>query len=208
MSRRCEASIRGSRNSDHAKDHSGAVYAFSRFAADVKPWCVWDRDLKELTTTFIKTFDATYFDYLVDLHVQQLKAIMFSTPRPQSDDLLPCHGDTLRATRRDRTSTRLCAGWIRSIDLSILINLLRRSVNAAVLLEIQGGTLTWNALAEFTLKCVSLADKDKERQIKNGFGTFWARLADDFLSMKVVPNTTALSMGCELIRRIGDHCGY
>lgn len=160
---------------------------FSRFATDVKPWCVWDWDLKEQTTTFLKTFDATYFEYLANLHTERLEG---GDARHAATAIRTtnCHAmETLFALLGAIVQAPDCVpGWIQKYRPEHLDQMVEKIGNGhEVYSKVRAERLTWKTLAEITLRYMSLPDKDKEKRIKTGFGSFWTRLARDFLSSEI-----------------------
>jgi hypothetical protein len=160
---------------------------FSRFATDEKPWCVWDWDLKDLTATFLKTFDPTYFEYLANLHVERLEA---GDARHAATAIRTtyCHAmETLFALLGAIVQAPDCVpGWIQKYGSKDLRQIVEKiSKGREVHSKVRAERLTWDSLAEITLKYISLPDKEKEKRIKTGFASLWRRLADDFLSSEI-----------------------
>lgn len=156
----------------------------SRFAIDRKPWCVWDWNLNELTTTFLDTFDATYFDYLVTIHEGQLDG---DDARRAGSAIRTtyCHAlETLFALLGAAVQAPDCVpGWIQKYRSQELDQVVEKITNGCdVYSKIWCDRLTWAVLVQLTMKYVSLDDKDKERRIKSGFEMLWTRLSHEFLS--------------------------
>ncbi len=160
---------------------------YSRFATDTKPWCVWDWDLKEQTATFLQTFDATYFDYLANVHAERLEGVD-ARHAATAIRTTYCHAmETLFALLGAIVQAPDCVwGWIQKYRPEHLDQLVEKVSNRCdVHSKVRIEQLTWHSLAEITLRCLSIPDKDKERRTKDGFGRFWGRLAHDFLSDEI-----------------------
>jgi hypothetical protein len=170
---------------------------YSRFATDMKPWCVWDWDLKDQTATFLQTFDATYFDYLANLHADRLEG---DDARHAATAIRTtyCHAmETLFALLGAIVQAPDCVpGWIQKYRPEHLDQLVEKiSKGREVYSKVRAERLTWQTLAEITLRCLSLSDKDKERRIKEGFGRFWSRLAHEFLSDEIRAEYNSIKHG-------------
>lgn len=169
----------------------------SSFATDKKPWCLWDWDIKEQTATFLKTFDATYFDYLAKLHEAHLEG-EDSRHAATAIRTTYCHAmETLFALLGAIVQAPDCVpGWIQKYHPEHLKQIVEKiSERQEVYSKIRGGPLTWEILAEFTLRYVSLTDKEKEKRIESGFGIFWNRLANDFLSNEIRSEYNSIKHG-------------
>lgn len=159
---------------------------YSRFATDRRPWCVWDWDLKGLTRTFSNTFDPTYFEYLVTLHEAQLDG---ENARHAATAIRTSYFhamETLFAILAALVQAPDCVpGWIQGYRTTELYQVVEKiSRGRSLYSKIRCDRLTWDKLARFIMRYVSLQDKDKERRIKEAFGQLWAHLADEFLSKK------------------------
>jgi hypothetical protein len=170
---------------------------FSRFATDTKAWCVWDWDLHEQTTTFLKTFDATYFVYVANLHAERLDG---DDARHAATEIRAtyCHAmETLFALIGAIVQAPDCvSGWIQKYRPEHLDQFVEKiSKGQEVYSKVEAEHLNWKTLAEFTLKFVSLPDKEKEARIKTGFGRFWTRLASDFLSSEIRAEYNSIKHG-------------
>lgn len=160
---------------------------YSRFVTDTKPWCVWDWDLKEQTSTFLETFDATYFDYLANLHTERLES---DDARHAATAIRTtyCHAmESLFALLGAIVQAPDCVpGWIQKYRPDHLDQVVHKISNGHdVYSKVDTHRLTWSSLSEITLRCLTLQDKDKEKRIKEGFGRFWSRLAHEFLSNEI-----------------------
>lgn len=156
----------------------------SQFATDRKPWCVWDWNLNELTVTFLDTFDVTYFDYLVTIHEEQLDG-GHSRHAATAIRTTYYHAmETLFALLGALVQAPECVpGWIQKYRPQELDQVVEKVTHGRdVYSKIRCDRLTWAVLAQFTMKYVSLEDKNKERRIKEGFATLWTRLSHEFLS--------------------------
>lgn len=156
---------------------------YARFACDRKPWCVWDWDLKDLTNTFLDTFDPGYFDYHVKIHCEQLDGSDAKRAATAIRTTFFHAMETLFALVGALAQAPDCVpGWIQKYRSDELDQVIEKIANGQeIYSKIQCKRLTWSVLVQMTMKYVSLDDKDKECKIKGGFETLWSRMADEFL---------------------------
>jgi hypothetical protein len=159
----------------------------SPFATDTKAWCVWDWNLREQTAIFLKTFDPTYFDYVANLHVQRLEGEDASHAATAIRTTYGHSMETLFALLGAIVQAPDCVpGWIQKYSPQHLDGVVKKISNGHdVYSKLRAEPLTWRTLAEVTLRYVSLPDKGKEERIKEEFGRFWSRLADEFRSIEI-----------------------
>jgi hypothetical protein len=150
---------------------------------DETPFCVWDWNLHGLETQFLAGIDPGYFAYMAKTHEAQLDG-----EEAQHAAL------ALRMTYRHAQETLmslLCAlvqapdcvvGWLhkyKNQDLENVVEKLHR--RQPVMTKLNLPDLSWDTLSDFVHRSLSLEDKEKEVRIKRGFGTFWSRIASEFL---------------------------
>lgn len=170
---------------------------YSRFATDTTPWCVWDWDLGDQTETFLKTFDPTYFEYIVKTHEDRLDG---DDARHAATAIrtVYCHAvETLFALLGAIAQAPDCpAGWIQKYRPEHLDNFVENvSRGRGVLSKLPEKPLTWKHLAEGTLRCLSLQDKEKEARVKSEFAKLWSRLAHEFLSSEIRAEYNSIKHG-------------
>src|SRR5262245_9256958 len=49
-----------------------AMFVVGSDASTARPWCVWEWDLRDRNLRFLERIDPDYFDYVIDLHAEQL----------------------------------------------------------------------------------------------------------------------------------------
>jgi hypothetical protein len=157
------------------------------FATDKTPWCVWEGDHQRLTETFLRTFDAGYFEYLANTHIHALDGddhrhaatAMRATYSHAMETLFALLAATIQAPN-------CVPGWIQQYTTGELISVVEKVTSRAELLtRVNGPQLTWESMSQFMLKYVRIEDKEKETRVKDAFGQFWSRLAHEFLDQHI-----------------------
>jgi hypothetical protein len=153
------------------------------FVTDDTPFCVWDWELHGLETQFLAGIDPGYFAYMAQTHKAQLEG-----EEAQRSAL------ALRMTyshAQETLMSLLCAlvqapdcviGWLhkyKNQDLEKVVEKLHH--RHPVLTKLNLPALSWDSLSDLVHRSLSLEDKEKEARIKRGFGTFWSRIASEFL---------------------------
>jgi hypothetical protein len=152
------------------------------FVIDETPYCLWDWELKRLEHEFLSGVDPEYFEYMAKTHAAGLDG-----DQPQRAAL------ALRMTyshAQETLMSLLCAivqapacviGWLHKYKNAELESVVRKLHQHQPVLAKIDGEVSWQGLSNMVHRYVSCPDKEKESKIKESFGTFWSRTADDFL---------------------------
>lgn len=179
---------------------------YSRFAVHERPLCVWDWNLAEITGTFLDTFDRGYFEYQVEVHIDQLDGegarhaatAIRTTYCHAMETLFALLGATLQAPD-------CVAGWMQAYRSHELDDLVRKiSTRKPVLTKLRLSAVSWKELSAVVHRCLALEDAQKADRIKDAFGKFWGHLAHDFLSSHARPEYNSIKHGF----RVGSGGSY
>lgn len=154
---------------------------FSRFAVDDEPWCVWEWDLPERNLEFIEAISPDYFEHLAKVHIGQADG---EDRRLAAVAIRLGYGQALEAFFALALATLQAPdcvpGWLSRYRLVQLHSLVRKvSAHEPVLTKLLLPEMSWDALANLVL-CFRLESQERDRQVKDSYGTLWARLARDF----------------------------
>ena len=167
-------------DNDHASHEKAQC---SCFVVDEKPWCVWDWDIRQLNERFLERFDPSFFDYVATAHLgsldgedKQHAAVALRTSYSHAmETLFAVIGAMLQAPD-------CVVGWLhkyRNEDLNSLVSKIHS--HQAILAKIHLKEVSWFGLSNAVFSRISIADSGKHQRIRTEFGTFWSRLAAEFL---------------------------
>ena len=173
----------------------------SSFMIDDVPWCVWDWNLGELNATFIDGLDPSYFEYLAEVHgcaldskaSDQHAAVALRTSYHHAmEAFFALLGAMIQAPD-------CVIGWLHKYTNQQLESLvLKINKRLPVKGKLKLKDFSWKGLAAVVFTHISLPDKVKEQRIKDEFGKFWGRLADDFVSPKCTAEYNSFKHGMRL----------
>jgi hypothetical protein len=154
-----------------------------RFAIDSRPFCVWDVDHASRSTEFLRTVDPNYFTYLARLHIKEMEC----NDRHEAAlglRIAYSHGlETLFAFLCACIQAPDCVfGWLskyRTEELYSVVDAISKGRSVLSKLNLQ--PVTWEGLGLMIHAGLKMPDKEKETQVKAGFGRLWRRFARDFL---------------------------
>lgn len=142
---------------------------------------MWGIDLREQNQRFLEGFDASYFNYIADVHGAAL-----------TSDSKHHAALALRLTYAQALETffaLLCAaiqaptcplGWLLRYRPYQLYELVRKLSQGSPVLTRLPSPLSWQSLSG-QIHRITLSDMAEVEDIKRFFGETWARLAQDFL---------------------------
>jgi len=154
-----------------------------RFVIDERPLCVWDWNIRQLNDEFLDRFDPGFFEYVAAAHAQALDgddqqhaAVALRTSCAHAmETMFAMIAAVLQAPD-------CVVGWLhryRNEELKSVVAKIH--CHKEVLAKVRLKEVSWQGVANAVFSRISLTDKAKEQRIKQEFGQFWSRLADDFL---------------------------
>jgi hypothetical protein len=175
---------------------------YSFFLVDERPFCLWDIDLKKRNLQFLESLDPSYFEYVANLHIQNISeddarnkesqhaALAMRTSYSQAlETLFALISAFIQAPR-------CIAAWINLYQNHELRNVIDKIHNRKPLLsQIKFELLSWSSIAEIVFQRLVFEDKEKEAAIKNGFAQLWSRFASDFLDKEFTREYNSIKHG-------------
>jgi len=161
-------------------------FQYGFFIVGERPFCLWDHDIKKINLQFLNSIDAGYFEYLADTNfeklgdeneeVHQYAALAIRTAFSQGLE-------TLFALNFAFIQAHHCvAAWMNLYKNNELYELIRKvSKHEKILSLLKIQYIDWVALSNIILDSLVLDDKDKEKEIKSGFGNLWSQFASIYL---------------------------
>jgi hypothetical protein len=145
---------------------------YSRFAVNDRPFCVWEWDLEERTSEFLRTLNPKYFEYIAQLHYPelggenaQLAAVALRTNYTHA---LESFFALLFASFQ---APDCIPGWLAKYQLSDLRALITKvNKNMAFRTKIKLSSSTWESLAT-AVHGVS-ANEERNRAVGQELGGF------------------------------------
>ncbi|MDO9301870.1 MAG: hypothetical protein Q7T89_10830 [Anaerolineales bacterium] len=190
-------------------------FQYGHFLVDERAFCVWDKDIKEITLDFLANVDPEYFEYLADVNYENLES---------EDEKVSQHAAVaIRAAFSQGLETLFAfifaaiqaphcvSAWMSLYKSSELYKLVRKvSKREKILSLLKTKAMNWQVLSNVVHESLVLEDKDKENIIKNGFGQLWSQFASAYLQdgfsteynsikhgLRVKPGGFSLAIGVE-----------
>lgn len=156
---------------------------YSNIVIDESPYCVWDWELSKLDNDFLSGLNPAYFEYIAQSHFEHLDG---ANAQHAALAIRMNYSLALEALM-----SLLCAivqapdcvvGWLhkyRNDELDIVVAKITK--RQKVMSKLNLPELSWNALASYIMQVVPIPDVEKKERLVADFGTFWTRVAYDFL---------------------------
>lgn len=163
------------------------------FVTDAVPFCVWDWDLEAQNKSFLATYDATYFDYLANLHEKGLET-----------DNRRHAATAIRATYFHATDTlftflaavvqspQSIPGWIHKCHTKQLVDFVRKVSRGDAVHSRLRKPVNWQSLAE---RLIPTLPETNLQEIRQSFGRFWSRLAGEFENKELSAEHNSIKHG-------------
>lgn len=179
------------------------------FVVDERPLCLWDEDIKRKTLKFLESVDPSYFEYMMNVHLQTMSETNESSEFAGKD--LQHAALALRSTYSQALETLFALifaatqapwcvpAWINAYNNGELRNLVNKVDNkqpVLSLLDIE--TPSWTSISEFLYRPLDLEDKEKESSLKAGFAQIWSHFALDFLDKGYVREYNSIKHGLRM----------
>lgn len=153
------------------------------FLVGERPFCVWDSDINKTTLEFLDQIDTDYFTYIADTLIEpaiddnsQYAALIIRATYSQGLEML------FAMIAASIQAPRCVPAWMVLYQNNELCEIVRR-INSGLQFPslLQQKKLSWRKVADFLHSWLKLEDTEKEKAIKQGLATLWAKFAHDFL---------------------------
>lgn len=157
-----------------------------------RPFCIWDSDLKKHSLEFIDTLDPSYFDYMANVHLDNIRDGEEARNKESQYAAL-----AMRATYSQGLETlfalisaaiqapRCVPAWMslyKNHELRSVVDKIHH--RKPLLSQATVTSLSWSSVIEIIFGHLVIEDKEKENAVKAGFAQLWSRFASDFLDDK------------------------
>lgn len=157
---------------------------YLRFVVGDTPYCIWDWDLREQNLSFLDSIDPDFFFHMAEVNVASLNEENENSRHAAlALRLFYSHGlETLLSLLGAAVQAPECVvGWLslyRERHLKMVIDSLfhHQPLLSRLSLDPPG----WESLSNVVHRFIVLEDKEKESKIKQGFASFWKRLAANY----------------------------
>ena len=164
------------------------------FAVNEEPYCLWGADISAQTRDFLDGLDAEYFEYSIKVHMEaedeQRASVALSIALHHALETL---------------FSLLCAfvqapdcphAWIAKCSNGDLRALLARisKCERHIFTKLSISSVTWIKIAESVFKTFK-PGTDQQKEMINGFGRLWARLAMEVVDPNRVDEYNSLKHG-------------
>jgi hypothetical protein len=154
------------------------------FVVGDRPQCLWDMDISKRVLGFLDSIDPTFFEYSADAH---LAAALEDKSQSAAMAIRGAYSQALETLfallsaflQAPRCVPAWMARYARA-DLKVVVTAI--SKGQKLLAQVDVSPKSWRGLSHVVHQWLVLEDKEKETQLKDGFGDAWSRFASDFLN--------------------------
>ena len=157
----------------------------ARFVVGEAPYCVWGRDVRRENLDFIGSYDPEIFMRVAQIHEEALETENSRHAALALRLFFSQALETLLALLAATAQAPDCVvGWVSKYrlrpDLEHVLTAL--STGSPLRLKLRLDQVSWESLSTVIHSFLSLEDKERESQIKQGYARFWARASSAFLN--------------------------
>lgn len=171
-----------------AEESLDLQYCF--FVVDERPLCVWDTDIHRKNTQFLDGIDASYFEYLCQIHGPLIDDETGTTTREEQHAALALRTaysqalETLFALIFASIQAPWCVpAWINAYKNHELRSVVRKiQEGQALISSLDVEKPEWSDIYDSLFTPFDAEDTAYNSSLKNGFIKTWKRFAYDFLS--------------------------
>lgn len=176
------------------------------FVVDERPLCLWDEDIKHKTLEFLESVDPSYFEYMMNVHLQSMSETNESSEFAGKD--LQHAALALRTTYSQALETLFALiftaiqapwcvpAWINAYNNFELRNLVDKVHSEQSVLSVSDiEVFSWTSISEFLYSRLDLEDKEQESSLKADFARIWSCFALDFLSKEYAREYNSIKHG-------------
>ncbi len=172
------------------------------FVVDVKPYCLWDREIWKKNIDFLDMIDPDYFNYLAEINFNLINNTEIDDKKKQHAAILlrNSYSQALEAFFALVGATiqahDCILGWHLKYENKDLKNVLEKINKREPLhTNIQNSPISWTVVADFVFSPYSSSVDELTKANIKKFAELWSYFADDFLNQNFTDEYNSIKHG-------------